>query len=432
MSVPSSPATVSSPSKISYLQPGQNQGIKSVAQIESELENVNELPTAQVAALGALLVVHHEYPRAIEILNNLLEHVIHGAKSGDSSFGDVFYNLGIANAALKFHEEATTYFASAAKSYLNSKDEQGFMLATVNQASALLILERDAEVVTLLSAFLKRFEAGGVIPKDLNRHHLILCYATLAGASRNLGLIHETIEFLRSGLCIAEGHEEQNDAVVLSVYQNLGAAYNEVGQFSKAIPFHQQGVALAKALHDSVAQAQLLVNLGFAQSQVKLYIQALECFQAALRIWISLGNHKEEVTTRERIATMHYCNGNVEDALYEYQLALNGAQQNGYSELWDVANEKIKGIWAIKAQEEETRAQNTRDQELKELFAREQRLKQAEKDEEEQERKLYLERLEHERSSAARYAEERARVDAERLAQPPPPKKQTSSTCAIL
>ena len=80
--------------------PNVSEGIKSIAAIEEELSRADELPSAQVAALGALLIVHHRYDDAVRVLKDLLEQIIHGVRQGDDSFGDVFYNLGIAQSTL--------------------------------------------------------------------------------------------------------------------------------------------------------------------------------------------------------------------------------------------------------------------------------------------------------------------------------------------
>lgn len=326
----------------------ETQGVKSLQEIYDELSRVNELPSAQIAALGALLIVHQRYDDAARVLNNLLDQIIHGVKQGDGSFGDVFYNLGIAQSSLGNHSDAVTYFASACRSYLNKQDEQGYLLATVNQASSLLILEQDELVVGLLSEYLYRFETNRIPTESINRHQLILCYASLAGASRNLGRVEEAVEYLVSGQVIVETTgDSADDPVVLGLYQNLGAAYNELGEFSKAVPFHERALQLAKLASDTVAQGLILLNLGFACAQLKLFTKAHECFEIALRLYIGLGLRKEEAETRERLGTMQFCMGNIQEASYQYQLALNIANEYGYDTLQDIATEKINGVMSI-------------------------------------------------------------------------------------
>ena len=63
---------------------------------------------------------------------------------------------------------------------------------------------------------------------------------------------------------------------------NLGLAYDKLGEYKKAIDFHQQSLAIDKRIQDNLGVIKTLGNLGNAYRSLKEYQKAIEFYQQSL------------------------------------------------------------------------------------------------------------------------------------------------------
>ena len=101
---------------------------------------------------------------------------------------------------------------------------------------------------------------------------------------------------------------------------NLGLAYYSLGQYQKAIDFHQQQLEMAREIGDRQGEANSLGNLGNAYYFLGQYQKAIDFHQQSLEIEREIGNPQGEAISLGNL-------GNAYDSLGQYQKAIDFHQQ---------------------------------------------------------------------------------------------------------
>ena len=68
--------------------------------------------------------------------------------------------------------------------------------------------------------------------------------------------------------------ETENTHVQGTVYNNLGSAYQSLGDFWKAIEFHQLALSVAKETGNRYSQGKTYINLGLAHQSLNDFEKA--------------------------------------------------------------------------------------------------------------------------------------------------------------
>ena len=106
-----------------------------------------------------------------------------------------------------------------------------------------------------------------------------------------------------------------------AVCGNLGNSYQSLGQYQRAINFHQQSLELAREISDQRGEANSLGNLGNAYDALGQYQQASDFHQQSLVIKREIGDCEGEAISLSNL-------GNAHRALGQYQRAINFHQQS--------------------------------------------------------------------------------------------------------
>jgi CHAT domain-containing protein/tetratricopeptide (TPR) repeat protein len=101
----------------------------------------------------------------------------------------------------------------------------------------------------------------------------------------------------------------------------LGLAYNFLGQYQKAIEFHQQSLEISRQIGDRQGEAASLNNLGTAYQSLGQFHRAIEFHQQSLEISRKIGNSQGEAISLGNL-------GNAYDSLGQYQKALEFHQES--------------------------------------------------------------------------------------------------------
>ena len=105
---------------------------------------------------------------------------------------------------------------------------------------------------------------------DNNRADEGRAYCNLGNAYRSLGDFHRAIEYHNQDLRIAK--EVSDKAAEGRAYGNLGNAYHSVGQFQRALECHKQDLSIAKEVSDRAAEGRSYGNLG----NIYLYLEDVQ------------------------------------------------------------------------------------------------------------------------------------------------------------
>jgi tetratricopeptide (TPR) repeat protein len=102
---------------------------------------------------------------------------------------------------------------------------------------------------------------------------------------------------------------------------SLGNAYDSLGQYQRAIEFHQQSLDIAREIGDRYTESTSLMNLGLVYLDQGEYPQAIEFFQQSLAISREIGDRNSQSLSLMNL-------GNAYNSLGEYQRAIEFCQQS--------------------------------------------------------------------------------------------------------
>jgi tetratricopeptide (TPR) repeat protein len=141
----------------------------------------------------------------------------------------------------------------------------------------------------------------------------------LGNAYYSLGQYQRAIEFHQQHNEIArEIGDRSGEAASLG---NLGNAYQSLGQYQRAIEFQQQWNEIAREIGDRSGEAKSLGNLGNAYRSLGQYQRAIEFQQQSLEIKREIGDRRGEAASLGNL-------GNAYQSLGQYQRAIEFHQQS--------------------------------------------------------------------------------------------------------
>ena len=149
---------------------------------------------------------------------------------------------------------------------------------------------------------------------------------------KNLGDFDRAIEFHQKDLAIAK--EIDDVAGEGAAYGNLGNAHNSKGDFDRAIEFHQKRLAIAKQIGDVAGEGRACGNLGNAYRSKGNFDRAIEFHRKDLAIAQQIGDVAGEGRAYGNLGNAHNSKGDFDRAIEFHQKALTICQLIG-----DVAGE---------------------------------------------------------------------------------------------
>ncbi|XP_077989063.1 uncharacterized protein LOC144443458 isoform X1 [Glandiceps talaboti] len=304
--------------------------------------------------LGAIYIATGQPQRGIELLEKAIPP--ENTKDGTST-ADLYYNFGLAHDALHHHNQAIQSYERAALEYKDSKNiameaETHSKLASVykylhkyrqagnefglaselyesgsdmykqtvalcEQGSCLLQMKDIISSTKVLDDCLQlcgqqeqSYKLGKVY------HELGLGYVQLATFSKAVQCFELALPLFR------DPHHSNRKREAVSL-MNLGAVYNSLADFQRAIRFHEDAAALHNELGDRSGQGQCFSNLAFAFSQLADYESAGEAYLHALQAAKDTGNKRAQWQASEGLAAVYYHQGDIEKAITQYKQALS-------------------------------------------------------------------------------------------------------------
>ena len=158
-----------------------------------------------------------------------------------------------------------------------------------------------------------------------NKHRECKAYNVLGVAYNCLGDYKKAIEFHQQSLSIAKeiGHKGSEGAA----YRNLGSAYKSLGDCKKAIEFHQQSLSIAKEIGDKGSEGTAYTNLGCAYDCLGDYERAIEFHQQSLSIAKEIGDKGSEGAAYTNLGIAYNCLGDYKKAIEFHQQSLSIAKE---------------------------------------------------------------------------------------------------------
>ncbi|NCR03153.1 MAG: tetratricopeptide repeat protein [Microcystis aeruginosa LG13-03] len=137
-----------------------------------------------------------------------------------------------------------------------------------------------------------------------------------------LGGYYQTLaDYYLELVTVYQQQQEQTNWKYTASLTSLGNAYTSLGEYQKAIEFHQQSLAIKREIGDRGGEAKSYNNLGSVYYSLVEYQKALEFYQQSLAILREIGDRGGEATSYNNLGSVYY-------SLGEYQKAIEFHQQS--------------------------------------------------------------------------------------------------------
>ena len=152
-------------------------------------------------------------------------------------------------------------------------------------------------------------------------------YNQLGDAYNSLGESGKAIEFSQLSLNIAT--ETGDKRLEGSVYINLGSVHKSLGEFRKAMEFCQLSLNIATETGNKYLEGAACSYLGGVYLSLGDFGKAIEFYQLVLAIATETGNKSSKGDAYNCLGSAYYFLGDVRKAIEILQLGLNIAEENG-------------------------------------------------------------------------------------------------------
>ena len=190
-------------------------------------------------------------------------------------------------------------------------------------------------------------------------------YCNLGNAYDGLGDFRKAIEYHERDLKISK---EVGDKVGEGgAYGNLGNAYNSLGDFPKAIEYHERHLKISKEVGDKAGEGRAYGNLGNAFYFLRDFQKAIEYHERLLKISKEVGDRVGEGIAYISLGNAHKCLGNFHKAIQyhtnsvsmfdhirgkllandEWKISLRSTYDLSYSSLWGLQFMQGKVVEAL-------------------------------------------------------------------------------------
>ena len=152
-------------------------------------------------------------------------------------------------------------------------------------------------------------------------------YTNLGNAYHSLGDYKKAIEFHQQSLSIAKEIGEKGSEG--ATYTNLGVAYHSLSDYKKAIKFHLWSLSIAEEIGEKASEGKAYTNLGSAYHFLGEYEKAIEFHRHALSIAKEIGEKGSEGATYTNIGSLYHFLGDYMKAIEFHQQSLGIAKEIG-------------------------------------------------------------------------------------------------------
>lgn len=261
-----------------------------------KLAKENPAPGYAYYALGLIYQEKKEYEQAIEYFKQ-------SAALGPK-FAGLFTNLVEAYRELKKLDQAETYLA-------------GLIKENPTSAAACYGLGYVYQIQMRWEQAIRFFDRALSLDSNLLDGYLAKGAIYLLTGRTQLAL-----EILERGEQLARQGEWNDLESEAKFKENLGQAYDKMGNHLKALQLYQQALQLYKTLGDLDGEAEAVNWIGKVYTRLGDYQKALEHCQRGLATSQTSGHRKQQAEALKGIALVYYCLGRYQLAIEQDQLAL--------------------------------------------------------------------------------------------------------------
>jgi len=242
--------------------------------------------------------------------------------------------------AVAAHQQAVTYFAEQLQAETVALEDvlecfyHHVQLRDYSAAYAVIVsatewLDRQGLYQTLVNLYgqlVTAWQAHAPSTAEVQRQ-FANSLGNLGNAYRALGEYRRAVTFHEQALAIKQSIGTQGgEAVSLS---NLGAAYFSLGEYRRSVEFHEQALAITQSLGDRRGEANSLGHLGLAYASLAEYRRAIKCHEQHYEMAQSMGDRRGESTSLGNLGAAYASLGEYRRAIEFHEQALAIKQSIG-------------------------------------------------------------------------------------------------------
>ncbi len=166
--------------------------------------------------------------------------------------------------------------------------------------------------------------------RESSRRAIAQSYNSLANAYGAKGLFDSALNYHERSYQLRM--ELEDSSGMASSLNNQGIAYDELGNYSKALEVYFQSLRLYESVSDDPYDiAMVLGNIGIVYKKQKEYSKVLEYYQKALAIYESVHSDFGVMVTKGNMGNVLHTLGRHEEAITYSQEARAGYEKAGYT-----------------------------------------------------------------------------------------------------
>ncbi len=119
-------------------------------------------------------------------------------------------------------------------------------------------------------------------------------------------------------------HDRPGEAASLT---NLGLAYCSLGEYERAITYHEKSLAIQREIKNCQGEAIVLENLAIAYCSLGKYQQAIALHQQSLAICREIKDHQGEAISLRNLGNIYLCLAQYEQGIYFHEKSLAISQK---------------------------------------------------------------------------------------------------------
>ncbi len=139
---------------------------------------------------------------------------------------------------------------------------------------------------------------------------------------KSWGGIATLVELYELLLPLDKWHTPPGDHQVVNIYNNLGRVWSDLENKQRALEYYNRALKISVTLGNSRELARTLNNLGWIYSELEDTERALSYFEQALKVSREIGDDKREASTLNGLGWLYNGQGNKELAREYYEQAL--------------------------------------------------------------------------------------------------------------
>ena len=140
-----------------------------------------------------------------------------------------------------------------------------------------------------------------------------------------LGDFKQATKYHKQHLSIAKGLKDKADEYC--AYHNLGSAYEKLGDFNQAIEYYKQLLSIAEELRDKAYEGNAYKHLASAYKELGDFNQAIEYLRQHLNIAKQLGDRADEYCAYHNLGSAYEKLGDFNQAIEYYKQLLSIAEE---------------------------------------------------------------------------------------------------------